>query len=266
MEQITHPNEIIREAERTLPEQSFSLGLTDPEHAWARLTPAEVDPVSLQRHNIVTQSPNPTAEPFDQLRTRILQHMAAQGHRKLALTSPTPGCGSSTIVANLALSLARHTDLRVMVFDLDLRSPSLIHMFGLTQTGPRFSALAGHRRNFDSTCLRYGSSLGLSLNASPIEDATEHLASTKTRNLLDYIDAEYAPDLMVFDLPSLRPSDAALAGLSLVDCALLIGHADRSTLEDIDWAERQIADTCEPLGVVLNRCRFAEVPGASFRG
>lgn len=265
MEQITNPMEIIEEAKPT-DDRRLHFDLSDPSQAWSRLTEVDMDPISLERNNVVTQAPSQTAAPFDQLRTRILQHMSTQGHRKLAITAAAPACGSSTIVANLALSLARHDDLRVMVFDLDLRAPSLIHIFGLEERGPRFSALSGHRRNFESTCLRYGSTLGLSLNATPIDAASERLASHKTQALLEYVEADYAPDLILFDLPALRPMDDALAGLSLADCALLVAHADRSTLEDIDWAERQVADTCEPLGVVLNKCRFAEVPGASFRG
>lgn len=266
MEQIKNPDEIIRSAQDELEQIDAKLGLKDigdPAKSWARLTETTLDPVVLKRHHVLTEAPSPQSAPFDRLRTRMLAHMRAANHKRIAITAPTVGCGSSTLVANLALSLARQSDLRIMVIDLNLRDPQLIHTLGLREHGPRFSALTGHRRNFDSTCLRVGKNLALSLNATPIADAAEHLAHAKTVALLDQIERDFSPDLMLFDLPPLHPMDDAISGLFLADCALLVARADKSTIAEIDMAERAIAENTTCLGVVLNACRFPHGAGLS---
>ncbi|MEP3347007.1 MAG: hypothetical protein ABJN34_05690 [Litoreibacter sp.] len=266
MEQLTNTGELLRAAQDTA---SPSLELNDdarpnsadPHKSWARLTEAPLDPVTLKRHHILTSKPNNKSAPYDQLRTRMLSHMRVAGHRRVAIASPTAGCGSSTITANLALGLARQSDLRIMVLDLNLRQPSLIHLFGLEEAGPRFSVLTGSKRNFDSTCLRVGENLGLSLNATPVNDASERLSHTNTAELLDHVEREFVPDVILLDLAPLSPMDDALAALSLTDCALLVARADHSTNTQIDVAERTMAEHTTCLGVVLNACRFAREYG-----
>ena len=49
--------------------------------------------------------------------------MSMQGWKRLAVTSPGPGCGKSTVTMNLAFALARQPDIRTLVIDLDLRRP-----------------------------------------------------------------------------------------------------------------------------------------------
>ena len=232
-----------------------------PLNAFSELTEATLDPVTLNRHHIKTVKADEASAAYDRLRTRTLRHMRAAGHRRLAITSPTSGCGSSTVTANLAMSIARQDDLRVMVLDFNLRNPGLIHIFGLQESGPRFSVLTGHRRNFDSTCLRIGSNLGLSLNATSMDDAAERLSHAKTTALLDHIERDFAPDVMLLDLAALTPMDDAIAALSLADCALLIARADRSTTAEIDAAERIVAENTTCLGIVMNACRFAHSRG-----
>lgn len=261
MEQLVDPENIIRTAQA-----GAHSDLLDTGKSWARLNEIELDPVMLQRHHIVTQSPSAGSAPFDQMRSRLLHHMRKHGHRKLAVTGAHEGAGSSTLVANLALSLARQEDLKVMVFDFDLRAPSLIHLFGLVDPGPRYSALLHHRRNFDSSCLRYGDNLALSLNATGADNAAEVLSHAKTAALLEHIERDFAPDLMIFDLPALLPMDDACAGLLHVDCALVVAQADKTTVEQTDLAEQLVADRTTCLGVVLNQCRFGDPSGIAAHG
>jgi len=267
LEHLTNADEILRKAQGNPdrnPGEQQPADLDDPHKSWSRLTEVTLDPVTLKRHHILTTKADNGSAPYDRLRTRMLSHMRAAGHRRVAITSPTSGCGSSTVVANLALSLARQDDLRVMVLDFNLRNPSLINILGLQESGPRFSVLTGHRRNFDSTCLRVGENLGLSLNATAIDGAAERLAHVKTTALLDHIERDFAPDVMLLDLAALSPMDDAIAALSLADCALLIARADRSTKAEIDTAERIIAENTACLGVVLNACRFSDTQGGVF--
>lgn len=260
MEQLIDPDAILRNAKEQ-DARNARAEIVDPEKAWSRLSEVSLDPVILERHNLVTQRPSPRSAPFDQLRTRLIHQMQKSAHTKLAITSAHEGAGSSTLAANLALSLSRKSDLRVMLFDLDLRAPSLIHLFGLVEPGPRYSALRHHRRNFDSSCVRLGDTLALSLNATPIDEAAELLSDVKTTALIEHIERDFAPDLMIFDLPALTPMDDACAALAHVECALVVAQADRTTVKELDLAEQLVADRTTCLGVVLNQCRFADPSG-----
>lgn len=258
MEQLIDPEGILRDAQ-----VEPNADTLESAKSWTRINEVEFDPVVLQRNHIVTQTPSTASAPFDQMRTRLLHHMRKFGHRKLAVTSAHHGAGNSTLVANLALSFARQSEFKVMVFDFDLRAPSLIHLFGLVAPGPRYSALLHHRRNFDSSCLRINDNLALSLNATEVDDAAEVLSRSKTSSLLNHIERDFAPDLMIFDLPALVPMDDACAGLCHSDCALVVAQADKTTVAQTDLAEQLVADRTTCLGVVLNQCRFGDASGVA---
>lgn len=234
--------------------------LQSPKAAWKRLTQVSLDPVVLSRNLLVASAPCDAATPFDILRTRILAKMKTHGATRLAITSPTDGCGKSTFVGNLALSLARKRELRTLVFDFDFRQPSLIRKFGLEEIGPRFSALSGTRRNFESTCLRVEANLGLSLNSTKPSHPAELLGSPRARDLIDQIEADFKPDIILFDLPPLLPVDDARAALEMVDRALIVAMADKSTQAEVDQAQLITAEHGKSMGVVLNKCRFPVKP------
>ncbi|PZQ22298.1 MAG: hypothetical protein DI558_11790 [Corynebacterium propinquum] len=78
---------------------------------------------------------DPAHGAFDMMRTRVAQALADRGWSRIAVTSPTKNCGKTFVSANLALSLARRRSLRVGLLDLDLRLPSLAHVFGVTAPG-----------------------------------------------------------------------------------------------------------------------------------
>ena len=46
--------------------------------------------------------------------------------------------------------------------------------------------------------------------------------------------------------------------LKNADCALFLIEAERTTLDQIDSAERQLAELTAVMGVVLNKCRHGD--------
>src|SRR5207302_11261988 len=76
---------------------------------------------------------DPTAFEADQYRT--LRYVLEQLHatkRVIAVTSPIAGDGKTTTAVNLAGALAHAPEARILVVDLDLRTPSLANRLGLT--------------------------------------------------------------------------------------------------------------------------------------
>ncbi len=90
---------------------------------WTALPGFAPAPGLLARNHIVAASAGKDAVPFDLMRTRLLQQMRANQWRRVAITSPGPACGKSTIALNLAMSLARQPDLRTVLAEWTCAAP-----------------------------------------------------------------------------------------------------------------------------------------------
>lgn len=255
MEQITDPRTLIDTAEAKV---TSPLANHDPSRIWARLNHVALNHRALARNGVISDSNDPQCIPYERLAARLARHVSAQGAIRIGLTSATPGCGTSQLAANLALAFAGQSHLRTMLFDFDLRAPALIHMFDLERIGPKFSALAANRRRFDSTALRLTEGLALSLNATPEADPASRLTAPATQSLLDDIQSDFAPHVMLFDLPALFPLPDALMALNLMDGAFIVAQAGHTTASQVDAAERAIREHCTCFGALLTDCVFAD--------
>lgn len=220
---------------------------------WHALTEFQPDPSHLARNRIVTQGSGAKSAPFDVLRTRVLQQMSTQGWNRLAVTSPGPGCGKSTVTMNLAFSLARQPDVRTLVIDLDLRRPMLASILGLDA---RHEITAAIRRTETpaSQIVRVADNLAFATTRTPVHDPAELLQGRRIGDLLSRLEDEFSPDVILFDLPPIMVSDDAIAFLPNADCALMIAAAEQSTLGQVDICEKELAAQTSVLGVVLNKC------------
>lgn len=263
MEQLIHPKAMIANAMHDAAARNTGTGpimltpqlypvKTDPARAWLRLTEVQI-PASAP---IRDQTDGAGRAAIDLLRSRIMRQIRRDGLRRLALTAPTHGCGTSLIAACLALSLSKRMDLKVLLFDMNLRAPMLAQLFGLKAVAPRQSVLAGVRRSFDTDCLRIGHNLGLGLSTQAELSPAELLGSTRSAALLNQIEEDFDPDLILYDMPPVLPNDDVVAAADLYDAALLVARADHSALDQIDRAERLIGEQKRCLGVIMNACRF----------
>ena len=229
----------------------------DANARWQALPEVELDLTTLIRSRSLSQSASHESTPFDVLRTKILYQMRQNGWRRLAITSPLPKCGKTTAAVNLALALGRQPELRSMLFDFDLRAPSVADKLGLPQP-PSIAPLLRGERGFEGHGQRIGSNLALALSGVPETDPTRLLMSDTTRDTLARIQGDYAPDIMIFDLPSILIGDDARAFLQHVDCALILARADQTRYGDFDSCEREVGEYTNVLGVVLNGYRHGE--------
>lgn len=229
---------------------------------WAALPPYDPDPEQLYRHLVFPRGGTALATPFDMLRTKVLQEMKKNGWRRLAITSPTAGCGKSTVALNLAFSLSRNPELRTLLCDLDLRRPSLAGMLGAAPQANFFSVLAG-RVDIRDCALCYRGNLAIALNQKAFRSPAELMQLSNVAPVLAQMQDDFQPDLMIFDLPPMLAADDALAFASNVDCVLLVAAAEQTTVAEVDVAERELAARTNVLGVVLNKARYDET-GAGY--
>ncbi|MEZ5776815.1 MAG: CpsD/CapB family tyrosine-protein kinase [Paracoccaceae bacterium] len=195
--------------------------------------------------------------PYDMLRSRTTRMMKDKGWTRLAITSPGATCGKTTVALNLALSLSRQKDFKVMLIDLDLRRPSLHRVLGASSRKSMHEVLEG-KAAFTEASYRIGDNLIVGLNVSASKRPAELLQSEATRDALNEIERNWRPDLMLFDMSPILASDDNVGFLPNVDCALLIAAAESTTLANIDICEKELAQLTNVLGVVLNKCRYED--------
>src|SRR5207302_3759403 len=76
---------------------------------------------------------------FEADQYRTLRHALERTHaakKVIGVTSAVPGDGKTTTAINLAGVLAQAPDARILIVDLDLRTPSLADRLGLTVQSP----------------------------------------------------------------------------------------------------------------------------------
>ena len=202
------------------------------------------------------------ATPYDMLRSRTVRMMRDSGWKRLAVTSPNAACGKTTVSLNLALSLARQKDLKVILFDVDLRRPALHRLVGYHPSQSFHQVLTGEVP-FEQSCARVGENLLLAMNASPARQPAELLHSEQSRDMLKAIEEEWRPDFMIFDMSPMLASDDNVGFMGNVDCSLLVVASESTTLPNIDVCEKELAQLTNVLGLVLNKCRYDD-PSAGY--
>lgn len=236
---------------RELPRERAASTLSGTDKLWAALTPFEVKESLLQERRVVTRAVGPASAPFDILRTKVLLQMRQNGWKRLAITSPTPQSGKTTTACNLALGIGRHTELKSVLVDLDLRDPSMHKFFGMLPP-QGIGRLLNEEVSFQKQALRLGDNVAISMARQAESDPTQILLSDKTGRVIEKIEKDYQPDLMIFDLPSVLVNDDTRAFLKNVDCAIMVVWANSTKYSQFDTCEREIAAQTNVLGVVLN--------------
>lgn len=233
-------------------------GLADSElnALWDEIPFMEINKTRLQKRKLIFCEAGRLATPFDMLRTKVLQIVAANGWKRLAVTSPSPGCGKTTTAANLAISLGRQQDLRVMLFDMDMRRPALLRSLMQKPKVHNTYDVLERRIPLEQQAERIGKNLIISGNSNAMRDPADLFLRQRTGDIIDEIEATYKPDLMVFDMPPMLINDDTSAFLKHVDCALIVVEAGQSTVEQVDLCEKELAVQTNVLGMVLNKCRF----------
>lgn len=227
------------------------------DEAWLALGEFKISNIHARRYRITAMAPGKDAAPYDLLRSRGLRLMREHGWKSVAVTSPNPDCGKSTVSTNLALSIARQQEMRVMLLDLDFRRPALHNVMGVRPDASFHEVLEG-KESPDDNLVRYGENLIVGVNNAPCERPSELLQSAQSRQNLDALIAKYRPDITIFDLPPMMASDDNVGFLPYADCALIVSAAESTTVPQLDATEKEVAGLTNVLGVVLNKCRFTD--------
>ncbi|WP_193139875.1 CpsD/CapB family tyrosine-protein kinase [Meridianimarinicoccus sp. MJW13] len=223
--------------------------------AWRALPQLAPNEELYRTNRLVSFFGGKQAAEIDMMRTKILQQAKANNWHRILVTSPTPRCGKTTVTANLAFSLARQTDLRILVIETDMRRPEMARVLGIKENMAFARVLSG-QEPAEYHMVAYGSNLAFATNQVPAANSSELLQSSKAREALKKVEETYAPDIILFDAPPVLASDDTVGFLEYVDCSLMVVAAEVTSIEEIDVAETQIAAVTNVLGVVMNKVRY----------
>jgi capsular exopolysaccharide synthesis family protein len=209
---------------------------------------------------------SPTGEAFRYLRVRL---SALKSHREggtvILVTSAQPGEGRTSIVSNLAVSMAA-SGASVIAVDGDLRSPSLHLAFGTERNVGLSTVLMGEVTPVHALRTTLMGNLRTMSAGWSDERVGDLMASDALRSVMDELRAR-ADFVIVDSSPVLGASDAvALAGAS--DVVLLVADAGITTRKATATARREFEAIDTGLFVgVLNRGphRFWRLWGRAIR-
>lgn len=241
-------------------------GAQDSAALWSALREISIPDKVARQRRLGALLGTDQAAPYDILRTRVLRQMQAEGWKRLAITSPNKACGKTTVSLNLALSMARQAELRVVLLDFDLRRPSLATMLGQQDGAHDLAALLSGQGRFADHAVRFGPNLAFVLNRQPVPNPAETLTAPATRAFLDEIEETYRPDVMIFDTPPMMGNDDNLAFLGHVDCAVLVTAADSTSAAQADTSERDLTQITNVIGTVMNKCRYLDQHDGYYGG
>jgi capsular exopolysaccharide synthesis family protein len=191
------------------------------------------------------------AEALREVRTNLQFMDVDNPPRVIVVTSPLPGDGKSTTIANLAIALAAGGQ-RVVLIDGDLRRPTVSRTFNLLEGAGLTDVLAG-RSDLVDVMQPWGTSGRLMIlaagNTPP--NPSELLGSERMHKLLAELSSQA---IVLIDAPPLIPvTDAAILTHN-TDGALIVGSVGKTTYDGLNRALQNLQKANgRALGIILNR-------------
>jgi capsular exopolysaccharide synthesis family protein len=212
------------------------------------------DEIGGNMENLVQRDPTGlVAESFRQVRTAILSAVQGSGQRVFMIAGPQPDSGVSSIVNNLALSLA-HDNRKVLVIDANFRRPSLHKMFGAMGSAGLAEVLRGTSTLDNAIVHMVDPTVDVLTAGSSASAAPELFESRIFTQMLDECRQRY--DVILIDTPPALITSEAQILSKHVDGIAIVVRAARDQRGMVARMVRQLdSSNAVMLGVILNAVR-----------
>jgi capsular exopolysaccharide synthesis family protein len=189
------------------------------------------------------------AERFRTLRSRLYQIAGNRPLRRMVVTSSVPAEGKTFVAANLAQSIVRQPDRKVLLIDADLRASRLHQVLGAPREPGLTDYLKGEADEFQ--VLQKGTDAHLCLipAGSEVSNPSELLLNERMKRLLELVTPIF--DWVIIDTPPALPVHDASMMADLCDGVLFVVRAGST---DNQMRPRRLRLSGEKfICVVLNR-------------
>jgi capsular exopolysaccharide synthesis family protein len=193
---------------------------------------------------------SPEAEAYRGVRTAVYFSTRGERHKVLQVTSPNMGDGKTTMIANLAVSIAQ-SGRKVVLVDADLRRPRVHRLFGLPARSGLALVVAGSADLAEA--VQDSGVPGLSVLACgprPSNPA-ELLTTPRFEEVLEHLREDH--DFVLVDTPPLLAVTDPCVVAPRVDGVLLVLRASKNGRPPAERACSLLAGLgANVLGVVVN--------------
>jgi capsular exopolysaccharide synthesis family protein len=209
-------------------------------------------PVSLQPDNrmvALTSKESLGAEKFRFLGVRLRQLQQTRKLKKILITSTIPEEGKSVVSANLAVTLARKKQQKILLIDGDLRRPVLARQFGLDRIAGLSEWLQGEPRPMTNMYQLEGPGFWLLPAGRAPENPLELMQSGRLAELMEQLSAQF--DWILIDSPPVLPLADTSVWTRMCDGILLVAREGKTEKRQLQRGLEAL-DQNKLLGVVLN--------------
>lgn len=189
------------------------------------------------------------SESFRTLRSRLHQIASTRTLKRILVTSSVPAEGKTFVATNLALSIIRQPEKRVLLIDADLRASRLHLALGAPSTPGLNEYLLGEADEYSVIQSGIMENLCLIPGGKETANPSELLLSERMRRLLDLVTPLF--DFVILDSPPAIPVHDPNLLADFCDGTLFV---IRAGVTDVEVASRAAAEFEHKnlLGVVLN--------------
>lgn len=191
------------------------------------------------------------AEKFRFLGVRLRQLQQSRPLKKILITSTIAEEGKSLVSANLATTLARKQQQKVLLIDGDLRRPVLGQQFGLGNLAGISEWLKGDSAQVNNIYHLEGPGFWFMPAGHPPENPLELMQSGKLAELLEQLTMSF--DWVIIDSPPVLPLADTSVWSRLVDGVLLVAREGKTEKKELQRGLKAL-EQANLLGVVLNSC------------
>ncbi len=190
------------------------------------------------------------AEAYRTIRTSIFFGVPKGRAKTILITSPTQGDGKSTLVSNLALSMAQ-AGQKTIVLDCDFRRPIQHKIFGVDNENGLSNAITGNITLNEAIEQGPIESLHILPRGTDVPNPSELLNSDAFLTILNELCERY--DRIVIDSPPVMPvADSQILG-AICDVTILVLRAEKSTRKPSQLARDGLINVgSHLLGFVVN--------------
>ena len=202
------------------------------------------------------------SEAYRALRTQLQYSKTDDPARTILVSSPGPGEGKSTSVANLAIALAQMGS-KVILVDTDLRRPVLHNLFNLSREVGLTNYLVGNEPLTSIVKVTEIENLHMITTGILPPNPSEMIGSKRMREFLQEIKQEF--EYVLFDSPPMIAVTDALVLAPLVDGVVVVlrsGKTDRdAALRTFELLQNVRG---RALGVLLNDVSASNMYGSYY--
>jgi protein-tyrosine kinase len=203
------------------------------------------------------------AERFRTLRSRLYQIAGTRPLRRVMVTSSVPAEGKTFVAANLAQSIVRQPDRKVLLIDADLRASRLHQVLGAPRSPGLSDYLIGEADEFQVVQKGSDANLCFIPGGREVANPSELLMNDRLKKLLELMTPLF--DWIILDTPPVLPVHDASMMADVCDGVLFVVRAGMTDHEMAAKATAEFQDR-NLLGVVLNRVEGGAGYGGYYYG